>query len=195
MSKPRVIIRTLEDSPPRLDQSLITAYLATRYRVDWPDETGCFLTIGERESAFTDYREREKIGTCAIITASNPRSEMLGETENARRNLQLQADLARHTTLLFPAQNISLDGDWPPEAGFCAGGIQAETAVMLGHKYEQNAIVWWEKGGVVELWWLGETSPPRTSKGGKAPRLGLLIAYGMHTNMIDCQIITSVSYF
>lgn len=154
MSKPKVIIRTLEDSPLWLDQQLVLAYLATQYWVGWPDEKGVFLSIGGQHPALMPYLLQHNLDHCAIITAWNPRSEILPKSENHLRHIQLHQDLAGCTPLLLPARNISSDGTWPAEAGFFAGGLAAQDAIRLGIKYGQNAIVWWEKGREIALWWL-----------------------------------------
>lgn len=143
MSKPRVIIRMLEDSTAAFDQQLLAAYLATQYWVGWPDETGSFVRIGSTSSAFMDFLQQENIGNFVIITASNPFSQLLDEKENAARHAALREDLEGCATLLFPARNISHDGSWPVEHGFCAAGIAAELVLALGKKYGQNAVVWW----------------------------------------------------
>lgn len=141
MSKPKLIIRMIEDSPVPLDQSLVSAYLATQYHIAWPDEKGCFLTIGDVDAAFAAFLEAQHIYTFAIITASNPFSKILEDTENERRNLALEKDLKQHATLLIAAQNICPAASWPTEYGFCAVGISEEMAVGLGRKYEQFAVV------------------------------------------------------
>ncbi len=144
MSKPSVIIRLVEDSASTLDQRLLAAYLATQYWVGWPGEIGSFVRIGETDSPFIHFLLQENIENFAIITASNPFSQLLGEKENEARNAALNENLVACTTLLFPARNISPDGAWPVEHGFCAAGIPEEMAMGLGKKYGQNAVVWWQ---------------------------------------------------
>jgi len=144
LSKPSVIIRMLEDSTAALDQRLLAAYMSTQYWIGWPDENGSFVTIGSTESAFINFLHQENIGNFVIITASNPFSQMLEEKENEARNVALLRDLQGCTTLLLPARNITHDGSWPVEHGFCAAGIWEAVAMGLGRRFGQNAVVWWQ---------------------------------------------------
>lgn len=154
MSKPQVIIRTLEDIPEWLDQRLLAAYLETVYRVVGPDKKGASLKIGDEKNALIDHLVRMEIDSLAIITAFNPHSVLLSPLENERRNLALREDLKGRATLLLPSIHIAPDESWEQEHGFCAAGIESVLAVEIGRNYEQNAIVCWQKGGFVELWWL-----------------------------------------
>jgi hypothetical protein len=70
------------------------------------------------------------------------------------KNKDLEVDLQKAFRLVLPALNVPDTGDWPPEEGFFALDISPEEAICLGKKYDQNAIVCWQKGGVPELWWL-----------------------------------------
>ncbi len=134
----------LEDSTAALDQRLLAAYMSTQYWIGWPDENGSFVTIGSTESAFINFLHQENIGNFVIITASNPFSQMLDEKENMKRNKALKEELLGRTTLLLPARNVSHDGSWPVEHGFCAAGILEAVATGLGMRFGQNAVVWWQ---------------------------------------------------
>ena len=141
MAKPVVIIRTLEDSPESLDQTLLVAYLRTRYWVEWPDNNRDFLTIGAPfHSAFAS--------NLAIITAYNPHSIMQDEQENARRNAELYQELTTRPFRILSAKNEGSDDTWPPEPGFCMLDIPFWEAVYIGRKFNQNALVWADQQGV-----------------------------------------------
>lgn len=105
--------------------------------------------------ALSDWLIAENIRTYAFITASNPRSKLLSEQENVLRNRTLERDLKKVSRFVFPGLGIGSDGNWPAEESFWALDISPENAVALGRKYGQNALVWWEEGGLPELWWLG----------------------------------------
>lgn len=152
MSKPIAVIRKVEDSPDWLDRRLAEAYLRTFYTVlflDFPP-----VHVGEVNRSFEKWLDEQRVRTYAFITAWNPASRMLSKAENLLRNNNLQTDLIRTSRQVLPALHLAAAGDWPPEESFWTSDISAENAVLLGRKYGQNAIVWWEKGGVPELWWL-----------------------------------------
>lgn len=151
MSKPIAVIRTLEDSPEWLDQRLVEAYLRTTYRVLLPSFE---IKIGEENVIFEKWLEEQNAEVFAVITAWNPRSKLLSEEENRLKNKDLEIELEKASRFVLPALNIPETNDWPPEESFFAFDISPDEAIRLGKKYEQNAIVWWEKGGVPELWWL-----------------------------------------
>ena len=178
MSKPVAVIRKLEDSPHWLDQRLVGAYLRTRYNPT-PDPSpagrGDLECSAERNEAcvasplpageglriarplpapLAEWFSIQNISTFAIITAWNPASKPLPEAENHLRNNNLESELKRVSRQILPGRNIGEDGDWLPEESFWSLDISPESAVRLGKLFGQNAIVWWEKDGLPELWWL-----------------------------------------
>jgi hypothetical protein len=46
---------------------------------------------------------------------------------------------------------VPADNKWSPEPSFLVVGITRDESIRLSKKYEQNAIVFGELGGVVEL--------------------------------------------
>lgn len=152
MSKPVAVIRKVEDSPDWLDRRLAEAYLRTFYTVLFADFPP--VRVGEVNRSFEAWLSEHHFKTCVFITAWNPASRMLSKTENLLRNNNLKTDLIKTSRQVLPALHLAGAGDWPPEESFWAGDISAENAILLGRKYGQNAIVWWEKDGMPELWWL-----------------------------------------
>lgn len=152
-TKPRFILRTLEDSVELLDQSLVAAYLDTNYWVDWTSETCTNIRIGSDQDLFIQALGDSNLNTFAIITAYNPGSRILSDEENQQHHAALHAWLKKSTGLIFPSIHISADGKWPPEPGFLVAGISPTFALQTAHIFAQNAIVWWSKGNTVALWW------------------------------------------
>ena len=153
MSKPVVVIRNLEDSPQWLDRRLLTAYWQTEYRVSRPP--GFVFQPGQHlPAAVADWLETRELWCWTFLSAWNPRSVLLPPSANAARHRQLESALHRLECVFWPAVGVGADGDWPPEESCWALNLPATEAVRLGRVFEQNAILHWEKGGVVELWWL-----------------------------------------
>lgn len=150
MLKPVAIIKTLEDSPIWLDRRLITAYLNTAYRIFDLLVLQFFISkTGVGEAA---WLEKSGFQNFAYISACNPHSNLLDDAENRRRTEQLASDLSGR--LYFAGEGADPAGDWPPEPSFLIPDIEPQQALLLGIKYEQNAILYWRRGGVPELWWL-----------------------------------------
>lgn len=154
MSKPIAVIRKLEDSPEWLDRRLVEAYLRTSYAIALsPDPP---VRIGEANPLFEAWLDKQSVASYAFITAWNPRSVLLDPEENERRNDLLEEDLKPLCRFVGLGFGFGDNGHWTGEESCIAFGIAAEEVIRLGRKYDQNAIVWWEKGGLPELWWLAE---------------------------------------
>ncbi len=152
MSKPVAVIRTLEDSPEWLDQRLVEAYLRTSYAImltDFPP-----IRVGEVNPVVEKWLDEQNCTTYAFITAWNPGSVLLSYDENMDRLDQLDDELKEICPRVYWGTGFGDSGEWEGEVSCWALDISAEDAVRLGRKYGQNAIVWWEKGGLPELWWL-----------------------------------------
>jgi hypothetical protein len=154
MSKPLAVLKRLEDSPPTLDRRLVAAYLRSVYKVlDPPFE----LCIDKLPEDLEQWLSDRGLKSFAFLTAANPKSVVLPEAENARRNTNLLTALRPLVPVHpYPAVHISEKGDWPAEKSWWAPGLSAENAVDLGRRFEQNALVFWQQGGGMELWWLGD---------------------------------------
>ncbi len=152
MSKPVIVIRNVEDSPDWIDRELVTAYLRTDYCI--PSHSVRPFRVGAIDQGQLDWLEAQDTRTFAFITAWNPQSKMYSDKYNRLKNKQLAATLNRVAPLFLSGANNADDSLWPPEESFWAPGISRTTAVTLGRRYRQNAIVWWEKGALPELLWL-----------------------------------------
>lgn len=156
MAKPIVVIRNLEDSPDWLDQRLIAAYLNSKY---WTEaiqlnDSGVFFEIGQPALALESQLQEHGVRSFAFITAWNPASRMLDQWHNQWRNLQLEFELHARCRLLRRGMGIGHEDDWAPEESFLCVDISPERAVEAGRQFGQNAIVYWQEGGVPELWWI-----------------------------------------
>jgi hypothetical protein len=87
----------------------------------------------------------------AFITAYNPRSHKLTSTENAEREKALEAAAGAHT--FRRATGVPDDPEIKPEHGVVIEGIDRRDAVELARRFDQNAIVYAEPGGLAELVW------------------------------------------
>lgn len=108
------------------------------------------LRIGVESPALRELH-REHGGTSAFITAFNPYSQQLTESENLARNEALKVDLLAAGCVVIPGVGKHPSGVWPGEPSFLALKINPGTAKELGQKYEQNAIVFNDIAGKSEL--------------------------------------------
>lgn len=76
----------------------------------------------------------------AILTAFNPRSIVLNNLDNQKRNKVLESELAMLTASYFPVICCAQDSRWE-EAGYIVE-IGAEQAYQFATRWQQNAIYW-----------------------------------------------------
>lgn len=137
-------------STPEERARLDAAYRATTYRVgtlalrmDEPNPPALDVLMEGR-----GYREY------AYITAYNPGSRPLPESENRRRQRALIERLQDEGRLVLRGEAISDTADWPPEPSLLVLGMSAEEAKALGRELGQNAVVVGRLGDAPHLAWL-----------------------------------------
>jgi len=93
-----------------------------------------------------------------VITADNPGSRLLSVAENRPRQQELSELLASLGLRCWPAENLAMAGDWPPENGFFAMGspLDRRRAKALGRQMGQNAVLFGTATGAAELLWCEE---------------------------------------
>ncbi|WP_395020713.1 DUF3293 domain-containing protein [Dongia sp.] len=134
-----------------LDPALIDAYRATDYVLFVAPRTEITLNIGLPNAALDRELDRRGAATAVVVTAYNPRSIVLSETENRARHAALTAllDERGHTYALGEGRDPK--GHWKAELECVVFGIPLETGLEIARRFEQNAIVFVQKGGVPEL--------------------------------------------
>ena len=108
------------------------------------------LRIGEPSSALDELIGDEGAASAAFITAANPRGEKRSDNENGVANAALQSFVAAAGYPHYWGEGRDPDGGWK-EPSFLVIGIYRSNAEALGQLFEQNAIVFAEKGGAPEL--------------------------------------------
>lgn len=86
----------------------------------------------------------------AIISAYNPCSKRLSETQNQRRHRQLVMDISALHYPFYRSINRDPNQVWPDENGVFVVNILRCQALEVAQKYGQNAFVW-VSGAQVEL--------------------------------------------
>jgi predicted nucleic acid-binding protein len=132
-----------------LTPELIRAYENALYVVT----DGPVLRIGEKSAALDALLERRSAETAAFVTAANPRGEPRSHAANAAAMAELAASL-RWPHL--PGEGRDPEGRWTPEPSALVLGIARGEAEALGRRFDQNAIVFVEKGAAPELVLLAE---------------------------------------
>jgi ADP-ribosyl-[dinitrogen reductase] hydrolase len=132
------------------DEQRWKAYRDTLFEARTPRGT-IRIRIDARTPALDALLAERRAQSWCFITASNPRSEVLGTELNRARNEELRRALdALALPARFDGDGRSQDGTWT-EASVLALGVGRELAVGLGRDFGQNAVVWGRSGGAAEL--------------------------------------------
>lgn len=107
--------------------------------------------IGERNATLDALLDEEGADTAAYLTAANPNGELQEERTNALSCAALHQALADAGYTCYAGEGRDPRGKWPPESSVLAVGISRHEAIVIGRSYEQNAIVFIEKGEAPEL--------------------------------------------
>lgn len=137
------------ESGSKLNTSLIDAYLETEYRITQGSHFALQADMFSSELASL-YKSSE-VSCAAFITACNPLSQQLNDTENAMRQAEVAAELGRRGLAFLEGVGQHRSGDWPGEPSFLVLGLALEAAKSLSKTYEQNAIVWCGPDAVPKL--------------------------------------------
>ncbi|RMH21918.1 MAG: DUF3293 domain-containing protein [Gammaproteobacteria bacterium] len=124
-----------------MDAALVEAYRNTLFEVDGP--FGCFvLRVGQASPELLRLYEVYGVDSAAHLTAFNPGSRRLSDTENRARQSQMEAQLREQGYRLFSGAGHDAAGEWPSEPAVLVLGIAREQACAVGEAFGQNAVVW-----------------------------------------------------
>lgn len=107
--------------------------------------------IGEKCEESDALLQKRNAETFAFITAYNPRSEILSSEENESRHLEFVKLLSALRFHFLEGYGTSANEAWQREKSLFIFDISEEKATRLGEKFEQNAIVFGEKGNAPRL--------------------------------------------
>ena len=126
-------------------------YRRTNYAVDDidPDVT---IRLDRDNPSLRAYLEAQGAGSWAFLTAYNPYSQSLPESENLERQDRLIRLLQDEGYRYYRGRGVG--DDWEEPSLFIVN-ITRGDAITIGKDFEQNAILWGEAGGEPELIWCG----------------------------------------
>lgn len=134
--------------------ALAAAYRAAEYAWQWQMRWQP-LRVGARslrvEHAFPD-------ATCfGVVSACNPRSEVLSHEENATRDEAQRAAIDRRGWACARSRARGSGGQWE-EFGWLIAGITRDETAALARAFGQLGVLHWMRAVPVRLWML-ETRP------------------------------------
>lgn len=143
-------------SSSAIPADLLTEYLGARYVLN---DAGLTIRIGQHLDAVDRICEQHGFQTWAFITAYNPRSRLLTDEENCRRNEELRLVLIEQGFFFTEGEGQCEDPTWKPEKSFFVPGVTRQLALDLGLRFNQNAVVFGVVGGPAELLEMPPESP------------------------------------
>ncbi|MDR0528266.1 MAG: DUF3293 domain-containing protein [Zoogloeaceae bacterium] len=138
----------------RFSPALLRAYRATAYRI-YAHDMVFTARVNEPASFLEGSFFARKTRSWAILTAWNPHSQLRARQENLRAQQALLYVLRRMGFAakgrIFPGENFSDGGAWPPEATVFIRNLCREKARELARAFGQNAFLWARRGGKSQL--------------------------------------------
>ena len=134
-----------------LDEKLIEAYRATDYVLFVGDGRDVTLNIGRHNPDFDRVLEKRGAATAVVVTAYNPRSVVLTETENRARHAGLTTLLESRGYDYALGEGRDPTGRWKAELECIVFGISEQAGLELARAFHQNAIVFVARGGLPAL--------------------------------------------
>ena len=131
-----------------LSDELLRAYRDADYVVF--GDRRLVLRVGEPNAELDKLLSAEGKASAAFITAANPRGEKRSDVENGVANAALQSYVAAAGYAHYWGEGRDPFGSWS-EPSFLVIGISRENAAALAQLFEQNAIVFCERGRAPEL--------------------------------------------
>lgn len=116
----------------------------------------------------SDLRCLRRLGEFGVVTAAHPLGRQLSDSENARRHVELEAELSASGSTFLPADGVSPDGRHR-EPGF-AVWLSQDGVRALAQRFEQTAFFFFDGA----VFWLVTTDDTRepirlpASRGGGA---------------------------
>lgn len=144
-SKPQFTEKEIDD--------LQIAYEEAVYEVYYKGET-IRLFVNQHNPNLDFLLKKYNCATWAVITAFNPYSQCLSTAENQQRHQSLIEYLEPLNLNILDAVGKDKNGVWTPETSIFIMGIKLESAIALGKKFQQNAIVFGRLGILGKLLWL-----------------------------------------
>jgi len=134
-----------------LTAALIDAYTATDFVLFDTGDGELVVNVGKRSTAFDRVLASRNAETAVIVTAYNPRSNVLPDAANRLRHAQLTSMLDARGYDYALGEGRDPTGHWKAELECVVFGISVEAGLEIARAFDQNAIVFIRRGNTPEL--------------------------------------------
>jgi hypothetical protein len=131
-------------------EELLSAYTATDFVVfDRGEEWA--LHVGVASPRVDDLLDRHHVDRATVVTAFNPRSRVMAPEANAMGHRALVRLLEEQGLPFLLGEGRDPSGQWTPETECIVFGISLTEGLELARRFDQNAIVFIERGKAPRL--------------------------------------------
>lgn len=109
------------------------------------------LRVGEPSRRLDGLLDAAQRTTAAFVTAWNARGERRSDPDNQAAQVRLERALEEKPYGCYPGEGRDAAGRWPAEPSLLVVGIAQGEAEALGRAFEQNAILFLERGKAPRL--------------------------------------------
>ncbi len=109
------------------------------------------MNVGVAHAGLALLHKSSGVNCSAFVTACNPLSQILAESENAQRQATLEREVRARGLHMFTGVGRHPNSDWPSEPSVLILGLDLQAARTLGARFEQNAIIWSAADAVPQL--------------------------------------------
>ena len=134
---------------PPIHPDLIRAYENAIYEIDATHRIT--LKVSEYSHSLEELHKEHQCRTSALITACNPRSQILSTAENDTRMLALSEAVEKLGYRHLPAVGRDPSVKWPDEPSLWIAGLTKNKAEDLARRFEQNGFLWMDENATPQL--------------------------------------------
>ena len=131
-------------------------YQKAHYSVVVPSVSGRDLELGfridESNQQIEELLTKHERSSACFITAGNPNGQRIDEKVNESRMKELETLIQEKQLPYYFGQGEDPKGAWI-EKSLLVVGIELGEADQLARHFEQNAIIWFQRGSAPSLRW------------------------------------------
>ena len=131
-----------------IDEQLLQAYEQSDYQLIRPKIP---IILGAGSSDIDTLLIDNNCFNSCLITAQNPRSQLLTTVENESRQKSLKDWLLNHQFEWLIGRSIDPNGQWPEEEQFLVLGMGKKVGGDLSRLFDQNAFIYLVLGQPAKL--------------------------------------------
>lgn len=121
------------------------AYRGTTFEAETPVGR-VEIRVGGEDERIDRLLEFCSAESWAFLTAWNPEGTFTNETENRRRQEELESEFDERDCRTFPGEAVPDPAEWAPEQALLVVGLSRDEVLQVGREYGQDAVVWGRRG-------------------------------------------------